>query len=118
MKQPTDRRAVVISGPSGVGKGTLVSMLLEKHPKVFGKKASHTTRKPRTDEVHGTHYYFVDKENFNVIRDSDEFLEFNNFNGNDYGTSRKVVQGIIAQGRVPIMEMDFHVRTITFYFSS
>lgn len=109
VKQPKDRRPIVISGPSGVGKGTLVTMLLEKHPKVFGKKASHTTRKPRDGEIHGTHYYFVTKEEFNVIRDSDEFLEFNNFNGNDYGTSRKVAQGIIAQGRVPIMEMDYHV---------
>ncbi len=46
------------------------------------------------------------------MRDGDQFLEFNNFNGNDYGTSKKVVEGIIAQGKVPVMEMDMHVSTI------
>jgi THO complex subunit 1 len=107
---PKDRRPIVISGPSGVGKGTLVSMLLKKHGRVLGKKASHTTRPPREGEVHSTHYFFVTKEEYDQIRDSDDFLELNNFNGNDYGTSRKVLQGIIAQGKVPIMEMDYHVR--------
>jgi THO complex subunit 1 len=106
---PKDRRPIVISGPSGVGKGTLVNMLMEKHSKVLGKKASHTTRAPREEEVHGQHYYFVTKEEYDVLRDGDQFLELNNFNGNDYGTSRKIVEGIIAQGKVPIMEMDMHV---------
>ena len=106
---PKDRRPIVISGPSGVGKGTLVKMLMEKHSKVLGKKASHTTRTPREGEVHGQHYYFVTKEEYDILRDGDQFLELNNFNDNDYGTSRKVVEGIIAQGKVPIMEMDMHV---------
>lgn len=106
---PKDRRAIVISGPSGVGKGTLVSMLLEKHSKVLGRKASHTTRPPRDGEIDGIHYFFVSKADYDVLRDSDDFIEFNNFNGNDYGTSRKVVDGIVAQGKVPLMEMDMHV---------
>ena len=106
---PKDRRPIVISGPSGVGKGTLLKMLMDKHPKVLGKKASHTTRPPREGEVNGQQYYFVTKEQYDVMRDGDEFLELNNFNGNDYGTSRKVVEGIIAQNKVPVMEMDMHV---------
>lgn len=106
---PNDQRPVIISGPSGVGKGTLVAMLMEKHPKVFGKKGSHTTRKPREGEVHEKHYYFVTKEEYDIMRDGDKFLEFNNFNGNDYGTSRKIVEDIKAQGKVPLMEMDYHV---------
>lgn len=105
---PKDRRPIVISGPSGVGKGTLVNMLLDKHAKVLGKKASHTTRAPRQGEVHGQHYYFISKEEYNVLRDGDQFLELNTFNGNDYGTSRKVVESIVAQGKIPIMEMDMH----------
>jgi THO complex subunit 1 len=104
-----DRRPIVISGPSGVGKTKLITMLMDKHAKVFGKKASHTTRAPREGEVHGQHYYFVTKEEYDVLRDGDQFLELNNFNGNDYGTSKKIVEGIIAQGKVPIMEMDMHV---------
>lgn len=106
---PKDRRPIVISGPSGVGKGTLLNMLMDKNLKVFGKKASHTTRAPRDGEVHGQHYYFITKEEYDIMRDGDQFLEFNNYNGNDYGTSRKVVEGIIAQGKVPVMEMDYHV---------
>jgi THO complex subunit 1 len=110
---PKDRRPIVISGPSGVGKGTLINMLVDKHSKVLGKKSSHTTRVPREGEVHGQHYFFVDKEAYDMLRDGDEFLEYNNFNGNDYGTSRKVVDGIITSGKVPVMEMDMHVCSYT-----
>jgi THO complex subunit 1 len=106
---PKDRRPIVISGPSGVGKGTLVTMLMDKHAKVLGKKASHTTRQPREGEVHGQHYFFVTKEEYDIMRDGDQFIEYNNFNGNDYGTSKKVVEGIIASGKIPVMEMDMHV---------
>jgi THO complex subunit 1 len=106
---PKDRRPIVISGPSGVGKGTLVTLLMERHQKVLGKKASHTTRQPREGEVHGQHYFFITKVEYNVMRDGDQFIEYNNFNGNDYGTSKKVVDGIIASGKIPVMEMDMHV---------
>lgn len=106
---PKDSRPVAIAGPSGVGKGTLIKMLLEKHPKVFGKKASHTTRAPREGEIHGQHYYFVTKDEYDVLCDGDEFLEYNCYNDNHYGTSRKVVEGIIGSGKVPIMEMEYHV---------
>ncbi|KFY24859.1 hypothetical protein V493_04986 [Pseudogymnoascus sp. VKM F-4281 (FW-2241)] len=105
---PVDRRPIVISGPGGVGKSTLISMLIEKHPKLFGRKASHTTRAPRVGEVDGTDYNFITAETYAMMRDGDQFLEFNNFNGNDYGTSRKIVEGIVASGKVPVMEMDFH----------
>jgi THO complex subunit 1 len=109
---PADRSPIVISGPSGVGKGTLVKMLLDRHAKVFGKKASHTTRAPRDGEVHGQDYVFVPKEEFDAILDGDGFLEHNNYNGNDYGTSKKILEGIISQGLVPIMEMDMHVSLV------
>ncbi|OBT83198.1 hypothetical protein VE02_09148 [Pseudogymnoascus sp. 03VT05] len=105
---PVDRRPVVISGPGGVGKGTLITMLIGKHPKLFGRKASHTTRAPRVGEVDGTHYNFITPETYAMMRDGDQFLEFNNFNGNDYGTSKNIVEGIVASGKVPVMEMDFH----------
>jgi THO complex subunit 1 len=98
-----------MSGASGVGKGTLINMLMDKHSKVLGKKASHTTRAPREGEVHGQHYYFISKEEYDMMRDGDKFLEMNNYNGSDYGTSRKVVEDIIAQGKIPIMEMDMNV---------
>jgi THO complex subunit 1 len=105
---PNDRRPVIISGPSGIGKGTIVTMLINKHPKIFGKNASHTVRTPREGEIDGVHYFFVDQEKFNLMKDSGQFLEFNSFDGDNYGTSRKVVEGIIANGKIPIMEMDYH----------
>lgn len=105
---PIDRRPVVISGPSGVGKGTLVEMLLEKHPKVFGKKVSHTTREPREGEENGVHYHFVDKEQFDALVQSGDFVETNNFDNSDYATSRKEVESIIASGKVPLMELDMN----------
>lgn len=105
---PKDRRPIVISGPSGVGKGTLITMLLKKHGGVLSKKVSHTTRPPREGENHGIDYFFVTKDEYDQIRDSDDFLELNNYDENDYGTSRKALQGIIAEGKVPIMEMDYN----------
>lgn len=98
-----------ISGPSGVGKGTLIKMLLDKYPRALARKASHTTRAPREGEVHGVHYFFVKKDEYDVMRDGDQFTEYNNYNGNDYGTSKKAIEGIVAQGKVPLMEMDYHV---------
>jgi THO complex subunit 1 len=109
-----DRRPIIISGPSGVGKSTLIKMLLAKHPKILERKVSHTTRAPREGEVDGQHYHFITKEKHSVMRDADEFLEYNNFNGNDYGTSRKLVEGIIGRGKVPIMEMEHHVSLYNF----
>lgn len=60
----TDAIPLVISGPSGSGKGTLTSYLLKEAPSVFALSASYTTRKPREGEVHGVHYYFVSEEEF------------------------------------------------------
>lgn len=111
---PKDRRPVVVSGPSGAGKTTLVKMLMEKHPKALGKVASHTTHPPGDGEVHGGNYFYVKKGEYDVIRDADGFLEYNNSNGDDYGTSRKAVEGIIAQGKVPIMKLD--VKVCLFHF--
>lgn len=108
VELPEDKRPIVISGPGGVGKGTVVQMLVDRNPKIFAKKASHTTRDPREGEVNGIHYHFIDTEQYNVMRDGDQFLEFNTFNANHYGTSRKVVEKIIVEGRIPVMEMDYH----------
>ncbi|KAG9235274.1 THO complex subunit 1 transcription elongation factor-domain-containing protein [Amylocarpus encephaloides] len=105
---PKDKRPIIIAGPSGVGKSVLIKMLMEKHPKALERKVSHTTRTPREGEVDGQHYHFITKETHSMMRDGDELLEYNNYNGNDYGTSRKVVKDITAKGKVPVMEMEHH----------
>ncbi|MEN2497359.1 MAG: guanylate kinase [Marteilia pararefringens] len=80
---------LVITGPSGVGKGTLIDSLLNNHPDRFRLSVSHTTRNIRQGEIDGEHYHFVDKSKFKEMIDNNEFLEHAQFAGNHYGTSRK-----------------------------
>ncbi|KAI1450673.1 THO complex subunit 1 transcription elongation factor-domain-containing protein [Annulohypoxylon stygium] len=103
---PEDRRPIIITGPSKVGKSTLVSMLLEKHEGVFGKVIQHTTRSPNDGEVDGQDYHFVDSKAFNTILDGDYFLEFTNRDGADYGTNRKAAQALEESGKVPVIQLD------------
>jgi guanylate kinase len=98
--------AIVISGPSGVGKGTLIQRLLSEYPGHFGFSVSHTTRDPRTGEVDGTHYHFVTKERIQAMIANNEFLESCNVHGNIYGTSKAALADVTAQGKVAIIEMD------------
>lgn len=110
---PKDTRPIVISGLHGAEKGTIIKMLIEAHPKVFGRTISHTARAPREDEIDKQHYFFVDQAQFTMLRDGDEFLENNNVDGDDYGTSRKAVEEIISSGKIPIMDMELDVRTLS-----
>ncbi|CAG8959381.1 hypothetical protein HYFRA_00001279 [Hymenoscyphus fraxineus] len=105
---PKDRRPIILAGPSGVGKSTLLKRLIAKYPKILKRKVSHTTRAPRAGEVDGKDYNFITKETHTIMRDGDQFLEYNCYNGNDYGTSRKLVESIIAENKVPLMEMEYH----------
>lgn len=73
--QPTDRRPLVICGPSGVGKGTLIQMLFQRHPDTFTLSVSHTTRAPRPGEQDGVHYHYVTKEQFQALIAEDKFVE-------------------------------------------
>lgn len=69
------RKPVVISGPSGVGKGTLYGLLFDRHPDTFTLSVSHTTRNPRAGEEHGVHYHFVTKDEFLALKASGGFVE-------------------------------------------
>lgn len=85
---------VVISGPSGVGKGTLIDKLLKKFPNLFGFSVSHTTRLPRQGEVDGTHYHFVTKEEFEEAVERGDFIEYAKVHTNYYGTSFHAVEKV------------------------
>lgn len=115
-KFPQDLSPVIISGPKGVGKASLVDLLLERNPGVFQKVIPHTTR-PRVDgEVKGKEYNFVDSKTFDVMRDGDQLIEFSTVDGHDYGTSHKTVAAIFENGQVPVMQMQREVcRAIIFY---
>ncbi|KAL7626372.1 hypothetical protein AAE478_003144 [Parahypoxylon ruwenzoriense] len=103
---PEDKRPIILTGPSKVGKSTLASMLLERHKGVFGKVIQHTTRSPKDGEVDGQDYYFVDSKAFNAVLDGDYFLEFSNQDGSDYGTNRKVADALEESGKVPVIQLD------------
>lgn len=93
-------KPVVISGPSGVGKGTLISKLTEEFPSAFGFSVSHTTRNPREKEIDGVHYHFTKRSIMEKdIRDG-KFLESAHVHGNLYGTSIEAVEAVTDSGKV------------------
>ncbi|XP_057661335.1 uncharacterized protein LOC130896933 isoform X3 [Diorhabda carinulata] len=99
-------RPLIICGPSGVGKSTLVAKILEEYPEKFGFSVSHTTRKPRPGEKDGVHYHFTTVEKMkNAIADGN-FIESAVFSGNMYGTSKMAVQEIANNGKVCILDID------------
>jgi len=97
-------RLTVISGPSGVGKSTIVDAIVEKTPSEFSVSA--TTRAPRTGEVHGVDYFFVDRESFTTKIHNGEILEWTEYGGNLYGTLRSSVQPILESGRNVLLDIE------------
>ena len=87
---------LIISGPSGTGKGTLVNKLMESDPS-FRFSCSVTTRAPRVGEIEGVHYHFVTVEAYNRMVENNEFLEHATVHGNHYGTLKKPVEELMKQ---------------------
>ncbi|OAA63046.1 guanylate kinase [Cordyceps fumosorosea ARSEF 2679] len=102
----TDRRPVVISGPSGVGKGTLYNLLFERHPDAFCLSVSHTTRGPRPGEEDGKHYHFVPMQDFEDLIARDGFVEHAQFGGNRYGTSKMTIEEQTKKGRIVLLDIE------------
>jgi len=98
-------RLIVITGPSGVGKGTLLRGLFQRHPELY-LSISMTTRDPRPGEVDGKDYYFVDREQFESIVAGDGLLEWAEFAGNCYGTPRSAVMQKVQQGTSVVLEIE------------
>ena len=98
-------RLTVITGPSGVGKGTLVKRLLERQPEIW-LSVSATTRAPREGEVDGQSYFFHSREAFDALAATGGLLEWAEFAGNCYGTPRKPVQDQLDRGRAVLLEIE------------
>ena len=98
-------RLTVITGPSGVGKGTLVARLLAKHPSIW-LSVSATTRAPRQGELPGQSYFFLNREQFELQVSEAGFLEWAEFAGNLYGTPRNAVEEQLAAGRPVLLEIE------------
>lgn len=98
-------RLTVLSGPSGVGKSTVVAHMRKVHPEVW-LSVSATTRRPRPGEQHGVHYFFVDNDEFDKLVANGELLEWAEFAGNRYGTPRKAVLDRLDAGEPVLLEID------------
>lgn len=98
-------RLTVLTGPSGVGKGTLVKALLKRHPELW-LSVSATTRAPREGELDGVHYFFLSAEDFAQQVKGDGFLEWATFAGNCYGTPRAAVEQRLREGQPVLLEIE------------
>ncbi|AOP46899.1 guanylate kinase [Streptomyces lydicus] len=98
-------RLTVLSGPSGVGKSTVVAHMRKVHPEVW-LSVSATTRKPRPGEQHGIQYFFVDDGEFDKLVANGELLEWAEFAGNRYGTPRQAVLDRLERGEPVLLEID------------
>lgn len=96
---------IVISGPSGVGKGTIIKELFKQQPNLT-YSVSVTSRPPRLGETDGVNYFFVAQEKFLEMVKNDEFLEWAKVYSNYYGTPRSFVEKALAEGKNVILEID------------
>lgn len=103
---------IIITGPKGVGKSTLVGKLSEQHKGVFASVVRHTVREPRDGEVKGKTFHFVTAQEFNQLRDGDRLIEYGTRDGIEYGTSVKAIEVILESGKVPVIELDLEVSLI------
>lgn len=96
---------IVLSAPSGCGKGTILNSVLEQNDNLF-YSISATTRPPREGEEDGKHYHFVSKDEFRQLIDRDEVIEYTTYCDNYYGTPRKAIEEQLAKGRDVILEIE------------
>jgi len=96
----------VISGFSGSGKGTVVNKLLSDYKDDYSLSVSATTRKPRTGEEDGKHYFFISKEEFESKIKQSGFIEWAEYVGNYYGTPREYVENKLSEGKNVILEIE------------
>lgn len=99
-------KIIIITGPSGVGKGTIENELFKINELNLSLSCSVTTRKKRDGEVQGEHYYFIDKEDFINKINNDEFLEYSKHFDNYYGTLKSEVNKLLENGKNVIVEVD------------
>lgn len=98
----------VVSAPSGAGKTSLIrAFMLKKSSSNYWVSVSHTTREPRTEEIHGQDYFFVTKKSFKKIILEDGFIEYSEVFNKYYGTSKHVLFDVILAGKNVILDIDW-----------
>ncbi|HEY1512969.1 MAG TPA: guanylate kinase [Gaiellaceae bacterium] len=102
---PTARPVFVVTGPSGAGKGTLIQLVLPRFPEL-ALAVSATTREQRPGEEDGSHYWFLDRDEFDRRVEAGDFLEWVDFVGNRYGTLRSEIDRLRGAGKAPLLELE------------
>lgn len=107
---PEDKRPVVVTGHRRFDSA-LMEKIEHKHPSIFSRATCYTTRTPPPNkgDANDIPFDFITSESFNVMRDGDLLLEFTNDDDMNYGTGRKIVEGIVASGKIPILGIDHRV---------
>ena len=106
MKEcPPLGKLIILTGPSGVGKGTLMNEILNRYPELH-YSVSATTRSPRPGEINGKNYNFISRSQFEQLVTQGEFLEWAEFAGNCYGTPREAVFNQIQAGKLVLLEIE------------
>lgn len=98
-------KTFIVSGPSGVGKSTVLQSLLDRRKDIFFS-VSATTRQPRAGEIDGVHYHFLDVDTFQQWIAGDQFLEYAEYVGNFYGTPKRFVDSAMEEGRDVILDIE------------
>ena len=106
IKSKNTGQIIVISAPSGAGKGTIIKKLLENNSKDRWLSVSATSRKPREGEKEGVNYYYLTEEEFKKKVDEDYFLEYTNYAGNYYGTPREYIKKNVNKGIDVFLEIE------------
>lgn len=106
-EKPEQHKPLIVVGPSGVGKHTLVSAVLKEYGHLFERKKSYTTRVVKKIEKQKENFYFVSEEEFAKMREAGKFIETSKKeNGDQYGTAYEELERIKKLGKIPIIEVD------------
>ncbi len=98
-------RLVILSGPSGVGKDTLINTWAARNPRVE-RVVAYTTRQPREGEIAGMDYHFVSEREFGDLAEAGHFLEYKSVFGNFYATPLKDMEAMLSEGKIAVLKID------------
>ena len=108
-KKKTDNKPLMIIGPSGVGKDTIMTMFIKKYPNLITKCVSNTTRQKREGEIEGKNYYYISKEKFSELESNNELIGIFKHYDNCYGLSKRVLKNTLTNKK--IVYLDFNITT-------